>query len=259
MPKLQFEFDNRNDIHPDIDKILRYFPAIIQDSKLMQAFAVAIFEENNSRINGLARDLVMSTKAEASSETIIGLWETAVDVASEIGANLGARRANVLSKTIRKNRIRTSDLANIARNYIAGSKTYTIHPAVDETVVRVRSIEGFTIGNEIYIGELPVIIVDLIPKTREMVLDREVTAHAYELVTTSLVQIEEIPASYAFNLIIEIEDLLNEQGLIDAIEAAKPAHLNGTIIGGANDVWIFEDIDSTFETSSKTFGVRVFN
>jgi hypothetical protein len=71
-----------------------------------------------------------------------------------------------------------------------------------------------------------------------------------------LVQIEELYPSYTFNVIVEFEDVLNQTAMVNAIEAAKPAHLQANILAGAQDIFLLEDEDSLLE-SSKTFGPRI--
>jgi hypothetical protein len=259
MPTLGFTFAAPTDAHPSIQKILGYWiPQVVEDP-VMQAFAVAIFEENNSRFGSLIRDILLSTKPIAASNNLIELWERAVDAPiGTVVQNLDLRRSNILSTTIHSHRMRTSDIANVVRSYLAGQITYTRRAVNNECEIPVQSVEGFNVGDNIFVGSVPRTIANIFPVTREICVgpSTPITTHAYELITTSLVQIEELYSSYTFNVIVEFEDVLNQTAMVNAIEAAKPAHLQANILAGAQDIFLLEDEDSLLE-SSKTFGPRI--
>lgn len=236
----------------EIRRILRQYPAFMQDSYFHQLIATIVAQEIDSRAKDLLDSIYRNARPALVEEMGIPYWQTLLDYPSLHGDTLEVARARILSKTVRSER-RVTDIANIVRLYLSGNRTYTADSAIDSNLVIVNSTDGFIVGQLIWIGPVPAIIESIDVATSSFILDRQVTAHIFELVSDSPVIITQVfplknlydsdvpynsfqsydadnSGAYLFYIFVEKARILSLPNIIEAVTNARPAHLNFMIL-----------------------------
>lgn len=260
MPIEQLVYNDQTHIPTRIARVIRYFPQWQRNSTLIHMFATRIAEEADARVGDFWGII-------GTGHTVLGddlglfldFWSEALNVPISSSEDISTRKAKVLSKLTRINRIRTVDIGTIIRMFLIGPKIFVHDTTVEESnLVTVNSVSGLFIGQTIFIGATPATILNIDVQSRLLILDRKVTAHAYQVITITRVEIEEIYDQYAFNVFIDFAQIPNQVALLTAIEEAKPAHLDYTVVDLVGNQFFFDDEDSYFG-SEKTLGPRIIN
>ena len=213
------------DMPPSIKRILNYFPEFTHESKLIQSMAIGDYEEIRSRLFDLIDQLSENSTGVQANDTGVIFWEEALGLISNPSDSIELKRSNILSKTIRKNRIRNVDIGNIVRLFTIGPRTFTRQQITKEINIPISSLEGFGEGQQIYVGPTLVTIVSVDVGNRLFIVDSPVTAHAYAAVTTKLITVSETFPNYTFNILFNPGDIEDTTAMNEAVEQAKPAHL----------------------------------
>lgn len=239
----------------NIQRVLRQFPFFMQESDLHQYMAVMASQEIGSRVRDTLDAVYRNSMPSTVEEMGIPYWQKLLDYPSLHGDTLEVARARILSKTVHSER-RVTDIANIVRLYLQGNRAYTSASVNNSNLIPVGhgAIEGFEVGQLIYIGPSKAIVTEVDVATSSLRIDRNITAHIFELVSDSPVIITQVfPAlelyddenvnydsthdydasneqAYIFFIYVEKSRILSLENIIEAVANARPAHLNFMIL-----------------------------
>ena len=237
----------------NIQRVLREFPFFMQESDLHQYMAVMASQEIGSRLRDALDAVYRNSMPSTVEEMGIPYWQILLDYPSLHGDTLEVARARILSKTVRFER-RVTDIANIVRLYLQGNRTYTSASVNQSNLIPVNSIEGFEGGQLIFIGPSRAIITEVDAAASILRLDRDISAHVFELVSDSPVIITQLfpplelydsvntnydstnrydsdnTGAYFFFIYIEKSRILSLERIIETVTDARPAHLNFMIL-----------------------------
>ncbi len=213
-------------------KVLRMFPRFMHESKLIQDFSKAIANEATSRAGDLVSELLRNQRPSLVRSQFIDLLETQYGLPIDTSLSIDVRRANVFYKTLRRHRTRLVDIATVVRQFLNGTTTYAIVQVESTKNIRVRDISDFVVGETIYIGAELRTIQSIDHETQTLVVDSEVSADAYTLVSNIEVEIIDFPSSYYFVIFLDENSYDDLTPIINAVNEIKPAHL-GFVIAGA--------------------------
>lgn len=257
-----------------LKRLRRYFPPYLHDSEVIQMFVTVWGEEVSSRLVDQFLAIIRNIRPTTADDTGISLWEELLDLEHNVGDSNDLIRARILAKTVRQARSRIVDIGNVVRFFLTGINTFTISAVMNNTRIPVKSIVGFTVGLPIFIGSLSRSIVDIDPATSEFIVDTPITIHAFALVTQEEVIIDDFSLEsgfigysdssvtysdpdesyggvsgtpYRFSIFLDISKILDQQALINAVLAARPAHLGFDISSGTVD---YDDAGRNYDDAS---------
>lgn len=247
------------EVHEDTERsrrILEFFPRWMQSSNLIELWSIAIAEEVTSRIGDLYFMWRRQTRPTLVTDDGFPYWFEALQIPDNPSEPADLKRAKILSKFRRANRIRLEDIANIVRFYLDGNITFISSTTTNSKIIQVRDVTGFTPGTQVFIGGFATSIVSIDAGRREFTLADAVTAPAYTVVADSIVEVEEDIPNYAFVIRLDASTVFDLNEMIRAIAEARPAHLDFTVVDLATDAFLFEDAASLLE-GTRTFGPKV--
>lgn len=210
-------------------KVLKMFPQFMRESDLIQGISRAIADETTSRSGDLVSELLRNQRPSLVRSQFIELLETQFGIPVDTTLSIDVRRARVFQKTLRRHRTRLVDIATVVRQFLNGTTTYAIVQVESSKNVRVRDITGFTPGIDIYIGAEKRTIDSIDRETQTLVVDAEVSADAYTLVSDIEVEIIEFPSDYYFVIFLDADSYDSLDPIIEAVNEIKPAHLGYVI------------------------------
>jgi len=213
--------------------------------------------EETDKIGQLVREIFDNCFATQITELLIEYWEDAFNIPHNSSDSIETRRARVLSYTYRHHRIRKVDIATVVREFLSGAKAYVLQSYTDSNKIRVSTTSGFTVGNTVYVGSETTTITEIDISTSELILSDEVSPYPYALVSEQRVEIFEQYADYTFAVVVDETAITNQQPLIDAVEAAKPAHLGWRLYGQTNGLGKYDDILSLLDDVETTSDVEL--
>lgn len=237
-------------------KILEYFPRWMQPSQLIKDWSIVIANEVTSRVDDLFYMSGRQVRPSTSTELGLPYWQEMLGVPFSSQDSIELKRAKIFSKTVHGSRLRPEDMANIIRFYLSGLHTFVSAQVNNSKTIRVRSLDGFVVGQQIYVGAFLTRIEQIRLDIQALVVEDRISVPAYTLIATSLVEIEEDYGNYLFIIRLDSNTVLDLPSMIDAIERTKPAHLNYQIVDIFTDVFLWENSESTWE-SAKKFGPKV--
>jgi len=211
-------------------KVLTYFPEFAQRSAVIRSFTKIIAEEQSSRIGDLAEVLKDNMFVQRITELSIAEWKDLYEIVTSQAEAIELTKGRIADKSIRTQKFRGNDIANIVRQYMSGNKTYVLNASVSTNRVVVKDITGFVPSQAIYVGTQTVNIVSIDAATSTFVIDRLIPLVPYVKVTDAYVLIEEDYAAYTFVINVPAGTVSDLPGLVIAVEAAKPAHLGFSVV-----------------------------
>lgn len=214
---------------PRQKKVRSHFPLFMRESAVVQAFSKAIAEEMSSRHGDSVHAILRAFRASLTDRNMLYLWERMLNVSVSPGESENLRRARIIAKTTRRHRIRRMDIATTVRRFMDGTLAYLISPVESSTIIRVSELSGFFPGLDLFVGPNSAQVVSIDKANREILLDTEVTAQSFSIVSTSGVTIVEDYANYFFNVYVDDDEVNDLPGMIIAVHEAKPAHLGFAI------------------------------
>ncbi len=228
-----------------LNKVRRSFPDFMRESEVIQMFTTAWGEEITSRIADVNLTILRNVRPSTAEQIGFAWWEELLNLEHNVGDSDNLIRARILSKTVKKERSRVVDIATIVRFFLVGTKTFTTLPIENNTRIPVGTITGFSVGTTVYIGSLARSIVSIdVANSTLIVSSPIVKAHAFTIVSQHEITIEEQYSTYFFKIYLDIGLILNQQSLINAILAARPAHLGFSILSGDLD---YEEAATQYE------------
>ncbi len=245
-----------------LKRLRRYFPPYLHDSEVIQMFVAVWGEEISSRLVDQFLAIIRNIRPTTADDTGISLWEELLDLEHNIGDSNDLIIARILAKTVKESKITLISIANVVRFYLSGTRTFSSAAIVDSATVPVKDITGFTLGQVIYIGSLRRSIIQIDAANSAFVVDQKVSLPAYSIISEHQVFIDEggvlgslldysdtvaeyneatqdyggaDAGTYAFDIFVDIGLIFDQASLINAILAARPAHLGFRILSGDID------------------------
>ncbi len=245
-----------------LKRLLRYLPPYLHDSEVIQMFVTVWGEEVSSRLGDQFLAIIRNIRPTTADDTGLELWETLLDLDHNAGDSNDLIIARILAKTVKESKITLISIANVVRFYLSGAKTFTSSTINDSTIVPVKDITGFILGQIIYVGSLRRSIIQIDAANSAFVVNQKVSVSAYSIISEHEVLIDEGGVlgslldysdaatdyndatedyggaqlgTYAFDIFVDIGLVFDQTSLINAIKAARPAHLGFMISSGDID------------------------
>lgn len=215
---------------PRARRVLSHFPTYMRDSTLVQSVSKIIASEISSRQMDQFDEILKSTRPSLVRTPGLPLWEAMLGLPANVGDTVDLKRARVLSKTQRRNRMREVDLARVARRYMAGFIGHTTRTIEESRRIPVDNLSGLYTGQTLYFGPERLTIISVESAVSEVVVNRDVSLTSYSVISEAEVQIVVEHDKYIFNVLLNESEILELDALVIGLEAAKPAHLGFRII-----------------------------
>jgi hypothetical protein len=256
MPIEQFLHNDITNAPPRIRRVINYFPTWMRDSAVIHAMSTRIAEEPGSRIPDLFDLIGLAVKPIANTGFLLNLWEETLGLAINPSDGVLFRKAKILTKLIRKQGVKVSDITTIIRFYLNTPRSFTRSAINNSNIIPVDSLIDFFVGQNIFVGSVPATIIGINLQNSSLIIDRNINGHIFEIVTSALVQLEEDFPNYFFTVFLDLSTIYDVFALGRAISESKPAHLDYILADIITEQFFFEDEDSVFEGTA-TLGPRL--